>query len=128
MPQEPAEGTQKESKRAPRAPKENPEEPNKHQRATKSTPSEAKQAPKSTQQEAKRAIESPKAKCAIPIPDDNDENRAPAEAPVRFSMPEKRRGGNLPRGGAVDPLCKEKSPPGGQIRHVAKCMRNIYTV
>ena len=24
-------------------------------------------------------------------------------------MPEKRRGANLPRGGAVDPLCKEKS-------------------
>ena len=96
-----------------RGPREQPEgsqeSPKKHRGATKSTRSDAKRASKNTQNEAKRAIESPKAKCVIPIPDDKHENHGPAEARARFSMPEKRRGANLPREGAVDPLCKEKS-------------------
>ena len=64
---------------------------------------------KSTPKEAKRAIESSKAIFVKKARDNRGQNRAPAEARARFSMPEKRRGANLPRGGAVDPLCKEKS-------------------
>ena len=89
-------------------PKGNQETPKRHRRATKSTRSEAKRAPKSTQKKPNRAIESSKAKMVIPIPDVGIGNRVPAEARARFSMPEKWRQGNLPRGGAVDPLCKEK--------------------
>ena len=95
------------------SPQEHPEggqeSPKTHRRATKSTRSEAKRAPKTTQKEAKRAIESSKAKCVKKTYLSPTRNRAPAEARVRFSMPEKRRQGNLPREGAVDPLCKEKS-------------------
>ena len=96
-----------------RGPQEHPEggqeSPKTHRRATKSTRSEAKRAPKTTQKEAKRAIESSKAIFVKTDRDNRGQNRAPAEARARFSMPEKRRGANLPRGGAVDPLCKEKS-------------------
>ncbi len=60
-----------------------------------STRSEAKRAPKSTQKEAKRAIESSKAIFDKKARDNRNENRALAEARVRFSMPEKRRGANL---------------------------------
>ena len=71
------------------------ESPKRHRRATKSTRSEAKRAPKSTQKEAKRAIESSKAMFDKKARDNRSENRAPASARVRFSMPEKRRGANL---------------------------------
>ena len=82
-----------------RGPQEQPEgsqeSPEGHRRATKSTRSEADRAPKSNQKEAKTDIESAKAKCVKRIPDDKHENRAPAEARARFSMPEKWRGANL---------------------------------
>ena len=100
-------------KRWRRGPQEHPrrtqESPKKHRLATKSTRSEAKTAPKSTPKEAKRAIDNSKAKCVTIIYLSPTPNRAPAEARARFWMPEKRRSGILPRGGAVDPLCKEKS-------------------
>ena len=82
-----------------RGPQEHPEgsqeSPEGHRRATKSTRSEADRAPKSNQKEAKTDIESAKAKCVKRIPDDKHENRAPAEARARFSMPEKWRQANL---------------------------------
>ena len=82
-----------------RGPQEHPEgsqeSPEGHRRATKSTRSEADRAPKSNQKEAKTDIESAKAKCVKRIPDDKHENRAPAEARARFSMPEKKRQANL---------------------------------
>ena len=64
-------------------------------RATKSTRSEAKRAPKTTQKEAKRAIENSKAFFVKRTRDNQNQNRDPADARRRFSMPEKRRGANL---------------------------------
>ena len=98
-----------------RGPQEHPEgsqeSPEGHRRATKSTRSEADRAPKSNQKEAKTDIESAKAKCVKRIPDDKHENRAPAEARARFSMPEKWRQANLfsphfgcPGGSLGDPM------------------------
>ena len=82
-----------------REPQEHPEgsqeSPKRHRRATKSTRSEAKRAPKTTQKEAKRAIESSKAIFVKSIRDNRGQNRAPAEARARFSMPEKWRQANL---------------------------------
>ena len=95
VPQGAPEGTQKETSEPRKLLKGPQENPKRHRRATKSTRSEAKRAPKSTQKEAKRAIESSKAKCVIPIPDDKHENLAPAQARVRFSMPEKKREANF---------------------------------
>ena len=76
-------------------PKRDQESPKRHRRATKITRSEAKRAPKSTQKGAKRAIESSKAIFVKRTRDNRRENRAPAWARVRFSMPEKRRQANL---------------------------------
>ena len=82
-----------------RGPQEHPkgaqENFKRHRRATKSTRSEAKRSPKSTQKEAKKAIESSKAIFVKRIRDNRGENRAPAEARVRFSMPKKKRQSNL---------------------------------
>ena len=100
-----------------RGPQEHPEggqeSPKRHRRATKSTRNEAKRARKTTQKEAKRAIESSKAIFVKKARDNRGQNRAPAEARARFSMPEKRRQANLPRGGAVDPLCLPYPSPTG---------------
>ena len=71
------------------------ENPKRHRRATKSTRSETKRAPKTTKKEAKRAIESSKAIFVKRTRDNRCQNRAPAEARARFSMPEKWRGANL---------------------------------
>ena len=90
LPQGAAEGTQKTRQRAPRAPKISQESPKKHRGATKSTRSEAKRAPNNTKKGAKRATESPKAKCVQIILDDGHEDRAPADARVRFRC--QRRG------------------------------------
>ena len=98
-----------------RGPQEHPkgsqESPKRHRRAPKSTRSEAKRAPKSTQKEAKRAIESSKAIFVKKARDNRGQNRAPAEARARFSMPEKWRGANLfsahfrsPGGSLGDPM------------------------
>ena len=98
-----------------RAPQEHPkgsqENPKRHRRATKSTRSEAKRAPKSTQKEAKRAIESSKAIFDKKARDNRWQNRAPAEARARFSMPEKTRQANhfsahfrSPGGSLGDPM------------------------
>ena len=105
------------AKTASSASKGGQESPKKHRGATKSTRNEAKRARKTTQKEAERAIESSKAIFVKKARDNRSENRAPAEAPARFSMPEKRRQANLfsvhfrsSNGSLGDPMGLPKRP------------------
>ena len=76
--------TQKEAKRPPRDTEEQPRAPEVYQ-----------ENPQDPQKEAKRAIESSNAIFVKKARDNRGQNRAPAEARARFSMPEKWRQANL---------------------------------